>query len=460
MIIFIISILLISACSSDIDGDELIGEKDITFDLSPTEKAGEIEFNLQAQLDEGIEMIRVETSEDYIVEEFDNEETINLNDIIAGNPGTESEINLENVSLKITTGEGDTFTKTEEQYVRKYDLFESESDIDIGVMYWPFMEPHWENNSIGEPLIGPYILTHEEFEHKAVSRHIDQMQSSGISRMSLLFGQTEYDVERYENFDDVELIDEINLEIEYDIDKVIKRDLDVDKHMEFFRNKMIARDNYYCKDGRPMFFFWASHSLAEGEHREKVEDRWGGPAEFIQYIRSELTVNGVEPYMVGDFQHIGHAYYHSQNIDDQLLDIIKEFDAVTTWTGHNKPYETIDWEEQYEFVKYNFKGYEMLTNNYNIEFAPRAFPGFDDRGNYGWGEDRLTPPDPDYFAELLELASEYKTIDYINIASWSEWAEGHMIEPGYYFDYEEYPYYDDAYYGFDYLDEIKNFLDN
>ena len=439
----------------DFDPEE---DEIIDFTAVATENMDELEFSVDAHAQSGIEKIEISSSIGRKAESF-AEERVKFEGIIDAAAGPEDEVELEEIEVAVETGEGHKMIEEKEVYVRRYDVYESEDDIKISAMYWPFMEPHWNTSSTGEPLIGPYYLKHNLFQHGAVSRHIDQMQSSGISRMSLLFGQTENDIGIYENLADVELVDEIYLELEYDVDKVIKRDLDVDSHMEFFREEMISRENYYRKEGRPMILFWASHSIARGEHREKVDERWGGPVEFIDHIRSELTVHGIEPYMVGDFQHVGHGYYKHQEIDDQILEIMQEFDAVTTWTGNNKTDETIDWEEQFEFVKQNFRGYEKLTDNYDIEFAPRVFPGFDDRGNINWGEDRLTPPDPGYFADMLELADEYRTIDYINVASWSEWAEGHMIEPGYYFDYEEYPHYEDGYFGFDYLDEIKDFLD-
>ena len=130
------------------------------------------------------------------------------------------------------------------------------------------------------------------------------------------------------------------------------------------------------------------------------------------------------------------------------MKLLSKFDAVTTWVGTNAN-RTVNWKEQLEFVETNFAGYKELMKEYEFEFAPRSFPGFDLRGNKTRDSDRYTPRNPKKFRKVLELVDEYRTISHVNIATWNEWEEGLMIEPG---------YHRGKYYGFDYLNEIKDFI--
>ena len=185
--------------------------------------------------------------------------------------------------------------------------------------------------------------------------------------------------------------------------------------------------------------------------RNYIIEEWGSLASFVDYISDKLTIDGKEPYIVGDFQDFGYAYIEWGGLDEKMLEMMAAFDALTTWTGNNPPNKTVEWEEQIEFVEQNFQGYAEICQEYDVDFAPRVFPGFDDRDNEHeeWSENRFTPPSVEYFGEVIELANEYSTISHINIATWNEWGEGHMIEPGYHMG---------DYFGYDYLEKIKEFL--
>ncbi|MFW6015626.1 MAG: glycoside hydrolase family 99-like domain-containing protein [bacterium] len=442
-------------------------EQDLTknrisdFEIDVTDRAGELKFQLNAHAEAGINNVKIETSEEQIGKEFSGQKDISFSGIIEADPGTDKKISVEDIKATVTYGQGQKYSETSDHYVRRYDVFEEDKSIEVGVNYWPYMgDPrykHWENRAAGKPLIGTYSTHKGSFDNNAFNRHIDQMQSAGISRIifsSLASNLTEMS-EHFELFRETDMFSKIDFEIHYDFASIFNSDVKIEKidsDMEYIKNKMFPLKNYNTFKGRPVVYFYNIHHIMSDKIiNSNGREEWDSPSEYVDHLRSQLTVNGVEPYLICDFQHIGYQKYNNWKEEDEIEKVKKllsSFDAVTTWTGYN-PNKTFKWKKQIEFVKKNFKGYEELMNEYDFEFAPRAFPGFDERANDARKTNRYTPRSLRYFRESLELVDEYRTIPHVNIATWNEWEEGHMIEPG---------YYRGEYYGFDYLNEIKEFI--
>lgn len=460
----------------EVEPEQKLDEDQITdFELDVTDSAGELKYKVGAYSKNEIKKVYISTSEETIEKNIDKKNKINVHGIIEADPGTDSEINFEEVEVKVETENGNIFSKKKDHYVRRYDVFEGDKSVEVGVSYWPHLggksrdinHKQWENDAVGIPLIGEYEYRNNM--KRIVNRHIDQMQSAGISRLTYCYlaapmGNKIFD-NKFKRFKEVDLVQEIKLEIQYDFSHfgnwvkenrigTIKNDL------KFIRDNIFTMKNYNTYNGRPIIIFWNPNMIKEiYNNDDEVNSKWNSLGSFMEFIRSTLTVNEIEPFIIGDFGNLGHRYknnYHQK----ENIDFIQYFDAVTTWTGYNRSGEVVSWEEQYEFVIENFEGYEELHNEFGIEFLPRAFPGFDTKNNlHRVDDDRLTPPNPEYFEKMLELVDQYRTLPYINIASWNEWEEGHNIEPGYYHDrsYEDYPVYHQGKFGFDYLDEIKKF---
>ena len=430
------------------------------FELDVTDNSGELEFDIIARSDEGIMSIEVESSEEAMSKDFSNESTARFSGVIDAYPGTDEDINLEEVDVDILSDEGNRKNSSKEHYVRKYDRYISNKDIEMGMFYWPVMGDHsWDKIAVGTPLVGEYSLDPDNFDYEVVNRHIDQMQRSGIDRLMLLTQESERDHQRMEYLKELDMFKELeSFEIFYDMDKSLQWGHDIEQDMEYYRDNAFSSESYTKKNGRPVIYFWWPHTAYWNEDiRAELTEQYGSLVEFINEIRSILTLNGVEPYMVGDFNNIGLRYKEGE-LSEELTDYIKSFDAVTNWTGHHEEGTLIPWDEQYDFMKKTFKGYEQMSQDLDLEFMPAAFPGFDSMGNKAWDFNYLTPPNPYYFRKMLELVDEYRTTSFMHINTWSEWGEGHMVEPGYYHEYEEYPAFDEEYYGFDYLNEIKDFL--
>lgn len=337
---------------------------------------------------------------------------------------------------------------------------EESTDLSAGAVYIPFMggpgdQSKWPDCAVGEPEVGQYSHEESDFEEKgrsATNSHIEQMQNHDISRVMFNFGEEAEDYERLRNFKSVEKFGEIEIECYYVISQAMRRERDFKQDFEFVRENFLTEDNYTTFDGRPVVQFWDVGYLTWGGNEQarqvknRIEEEWGFGG-FVDYIREELTVGGTDPFLVGDFHDLGQIYSEG-NASEEMLEMFRKFDAASTWTGRNPYNETIEWEEALAHVESNFEGYRNLISEYNMEFIPTTFPGFDDRANECWGGDRHLPRDSERFRTVLNLANEYRTTEFINIATWNDWNEGHQIEPGSHMGEE---------YGTEYLEVVADF---
>lgn len=336
--------------------------------------------------------------------------------------------------------------KTVEQYIRKYDVFENPR-LDISAVYLPFIGSKFGRCiSNVKPVVGKY---EDPPPPSVVNKHIDQMQGYGIPILAFNFGEGKRDYRRWKSFAEADLSREIKIETHYVIIQAMRRDRNIDKDFEFIRNNILPRGNYETINGRPVLQFWGAGWISwEGKPKAKevsreVKEKYGGYPDFMKHIRSELTINGKNPFIVGMFGNLG--YY---GIPEQHHTWMKEFDALTNGTGLHKPNTTMEWERVYESAKKNYKGFLQFAEKNDLEFIPTAYPGFNTKHNDCWGEDARTPRSPYHLRKMLNLADNYRTLNRIRITSFNEWAEGHQIEPGSFLGNN---------YGTDYLHVVEEF---
>lgn len=188
----------------------------------------------------------------------------------------------------------------------------------------------------------------------------------------------------------------------------------------------MVRENAATYDGCPIFNFGNAPQLLGPYHREKVEEEWGGHKAMISEVRQQLRLDGTDPFFVVGLAGLDGTY------DTKLAEFVTPVDAVTTWQGAGAwgDDNQATWEEAHRFMDEMIRGHREFMDAHDMEFIPYVFPGFDDRHNTWWGGDRLTPRSPSHLAQLFELADEYRTTDMVNIATWNDWTEGSVIEPG------------------------------
>lgn len=333
-----------------------------------------------------------------------------------------------------TTTARETTTTTEAKDTETT-IEEPERDLgpmEFGAVYIPFMGDKWEDCAVGTPAIGEYTDTADS---AVVSTHIDQMTSNNIPRVLFNFGEEHEDYQRWRDFTRAPNFSEVEIECYYVISQALRRDRDITKDFEFIRQNLLPLDNYRAHEGRPVIQFWDVRYLVWGGNeessrvKEKLLNEWGDITSFFEFVREELTLNGTPPYMIGDFKSQG-IDYRNHGLNEHVRGLLNSFDAAATWTGHTPPNQTYPWEKALPYVQANFEGYMELVEEFNIDFVPTVFPGFDDRENDCWGENRHVPRSQEKFRAMIKLADEYRTTDMVNIATWNGWNEGHQIEPG------------------------------
>jgi len=433
----------------------------ISIEALATQYAGQLEVSVRVEDDNGLEEVVITLNGKEVRREplpgsqQDTYQTvIDAADSDAVHPGE-----LNRVQAAVSDTAGNSTEETEEQYVREFEPLEQQ-DIEVGGCYMPFFafDNRWNDCAVGTPEIGAYYMNDEE----ALNRHADLMQGFGITRWQIDFVNVGH-VETFLSTRANTLATNVPLEINYTISNSVEwRDEgatigeNIDSSLQKIRDEFFAYENYASRDGRPVVKFWSISTVTwDGNEigtklKEYVLENHGSFAEFGRYLREKLTKNGTNPYIIGGFRSTGQGYYEYDDpawLEDRF-DLAKTFDAVSNWTGDNPSNQTVSQQEHLEFQEENFAGYQELANDYGIEFIPVVHPGFDDRDNECWGENRYIPPDADHLEAMFELANEYRTTDRIDVATFNDWGEGHQVEPG---------TYDGESYGTRRLEVVKEF---
>lgn len=324
-------------------------------------------------------------------------------------------------------------------------------DVEIGAVYINFLGPHWENcATTAEPCLGYYSMEDET----VINQHIDWMRRSGISR--LMFNFSVMDDRKYADaFFEASATENIPIEMFYNISNALKWRGDrtiseqIERHGEYIRSEFLSLPNVSKRAGRPTISFWDVDFLAWGGNEDSkdvknaIHEEYGSYQALVDHIRTEFSLDGTNPYLIGDFQ--DHAI---DGFPQEYAELNAQFDAAMTWTGKLKIGGSVPWEEARDHARENFAALERFAKDNGLDLMPTAYPGFDDRHNSCFGSERYVERSPEHFRELLEIADEYKTVDRINVATFSGWPEGHQIEPGSFQGSE---------YGTEYLETLRSF---
>lgn len=440
-------------------------ENNPDIEIEAESRNGQLVLHIDAQDDIGLHQIQTLLDWDYEneqVEEVTGTDRIEQLEKILEEGDAEQIEPGRIVDVHVTARDtfGNTSSARAEQYIREFEPLEDQ-DLEIGAVYMPFFEHsgQWRDCAVGRPAVGRYYIDDEE----ALNRHGDLMQGHGISRLQFDFvndGRWRPFLRTRENT----LLEEVPLEVMYVIGNSMRwRDHntvgeELDEALGVIRDEFFEQKNHAERDGRPTVKFWSISGVTwDGDETGRelinyVEKEHGGFTEFGEYLRDQLTVDGTEPYMIGGFRTTGQVIYE-HGIDahwmEDRVELAGAFDAVSNWTGDNPAGETVSQEDHIQFQEETFEGYEMIAEKHGIDFIPVALPGFDDRDNDCWGNDRYIPSDADHLQEQLKLADDYRTTDRIDIASFNDWGEGHQIEPG---------TYQGESYGTERLDVVKKFV--
>jgi hypothetical protein len=206
-------------------------------------------------------------------------------------------------------------------------------------------ESDWETLVPGQPVVGKYTLR----EPRTLARHVDQMQGFGVTRMMFNYGGAMPDgvmptafANLVERLDDP-LPSSQPLEVMYVLRQAMTQNRrqdrsiveQLEKNLSYIREEFLQRSNYGRYDSRPVVTFWNTNYIAWGGNPNKDDllDKFGTWESFVDYLRSMLTVDQTNPYLVADIQ---DSAKDGQNDDEEYdmpqkyADLVRHFDAVTT----------------------------------------------------------------------------------------------------------------------------------
>lgn len=220
--------------------------------------------------------------------------------------------------------------------------------------------------------------------------------------------------------------------------------------MNWLRDNIISRENVATFRGRPLMYIWNVPSWDAPYTHDRIMDRWGSYANFVDDLRSMLRDGDTDPFIVAGTGWYGYVGYPS----DRKKSLSRQFDATSTWVAggawkQNEPNNFATQESALDYAEQNFKGNLQFVNENDMEFVPMTFPGFNERGcPERKSDERKTPRSPEFFWKTLELADEYRTTDLVDIAPYNNWLEGTQIAPGSFMGED---------YGTEYLEAVKGF---
>lgn len=342
---------------------------------------------------------------------------------VAGRPGE-----VEEVQLAVEDEAGNRTVRSTDTYVRAYDVMEA-VETDVSGVYLPFSGDKFGRCLTGAtPAVGRYG---DPIAPDVTDRHIDQMQGHGVTTVAFNFGESAADYRRWRAFEEASLSRAVDVECYYVLSQALQRQRDLEADLEFVRDNLFGHERYSRVGRRPVVQCWGVGFLAWGGNeasrrvQQRLLDAHGSYTAFVAHVRSALTVDGVDPFLVGEFRNQGLG-----GVDEPYVELFSQFDAGSTWTGVLEPGETVPWEASLERTRENFEHLRRFTDEHDMAFIPTVYPGFDDRHNSCWGGGRHVPRSPAHLDQLLRLADEYRSMAKVNLATFNGWSEGHQVEPG------------------------------
>lgn len=410
-----------------------------TFSVEPTENAGQLTVRLQGRDETGLEHAAVLFGEQAPLWRNISKQTEYSTDQRVSVPeNARFQQNL--VTASLADWNGNTTETEAETYVRKYDAM-TDTRLDFGVNYFTAGEAMFTNCLESGVETKPDVGAEEygrPIRPETTTKHIDQMQGYGIGRVQFTFEGTRDTKNHLQAFLESDLVNAIDVEPTYYISGPHRWTEDADfkqiieEDMRYVREEFFTRDNAATFEGRPTFYVEnAMHWVAE---RERILESWDGLEAFADEIRSRLTVDGTEPFMVAGMGAQGHRYVDEGDYYRHHKELALGFDAVMNLVAapvfRNDPDRQVGLDETRKWLDQNYRGHRDFADENDMEFFPRVIPGFDTRANTCWGNDERIPRDLDFFETNLQMANEYGTAERLNIFTWNDFTEGTAIEPG------------------------------
>lgn len=391
--------------------------------LETPDEAGVLRYRFEGEDDIGIEQIFIQSKTETKRAEFEGETSFESEGQIQGQKASET-----SVTFGVSDTGGNTETITKQGYVRKYPVPRSQN-LDIGTTYRVYAE-HEKACRSASPEIGNYDGPTESM----VNRHVDQLQGAGASRILVRINDIP-DIEAVESFVQAPLGDQIQIEFRWGLLDWFREDVALPDQVEKMAAAIESLENYATRDGRPIVSLRQTHVISPLEDRapelwSHIDSTYGSPSGLIESIRSAFSVDGMDPYLVGETPiHRGSLVGPMMERTEYPRKLLSQLDALRNTFG--LPFHRSGDVEAQTVSEYilDIQDGSLFANRQGLEFEPTVVPGYLN-GRVSCSPTEILQRDSERFRELLAYAGYYSTSGRVVVDSFNDWIRGTQIEAG------------------------------
>ncbi len=308
----------------------------------------------------------------------------------------------------------------------KYDIpaVKLTSDARVGAYYSNYSSSDWNKEHSDVSLIGkPYNAVTDE---SVFPKQLSWADEAGVDYLILKWNASSTDNSLLNAFVKGRTTQNVKMVIDYNTahlnasnaspleGAILQKMVD---EMKVLIDQHISKDYYYTIDNRPVILLTpinlSSSRLLSIDYKMVTET-----------LREEMKKEGVDPFFIGE---LTTGWTAPVNFNS---DALASMDAIVLTNWNTADFDR--WWAFYSFSDLNWQNWKNTLENYNVEFVPCIFPGYDE---------------PSAPTQRVIERTEKNYVDYINVAkrnmgknklviinSWNDFSRGTALEPSVNFD--------------------------